>query len=212
MVSNAAGGAATAINTCIATAAASDYVFAAGDYDLKLKGLQAWLPYGGASATSFFGVDRTTDSQRLGGVWDDLSSLPIEEALIEAGAQMYLVGAKTDRVWMSVPKMADLVKALGSKVQYVDMTIADVGFRGVRVQLNETVVDVYCDRNCPKTSMFFLQTDTWQLASLKEAPMILNMDSLESLREATSDGIEIRIGYYAQLGCSAPGYNGHFKI
>lgn len=212
VVSSTAGGAATAISTCIAAAAASDYIFAAGDYNAKLKGFKAWLPYGGASSTSFFGVDRTVDSQRLGGVWDDLSGLPIEEALIEGASQMYLNSATIDKAFISVSKMADLVKALGTKVQYIDASIGEVGFRGVRVQANDNVFDVYSDRNCPATSMFLLQWNTWQLASLRSAPMILNMDSLESLREATSDGIEIRLGYYAQLGCNAPGYNGHFKI
>jgi len=212
VVSSTAGGAATAISTCIATAAASDYIFAAGDYDQKIKGLQAWLPYGGPSATAFFGVDRTVDSQRLGGVTADLSALPIEEALIEAGAQMGRVGAQVDRVWMSIGKMADLIKSLGSKVQYVDAEFGSVGFKGVRVHLDDSVVEVYSERNCPKDSMFLLQSDTWLLHSLGEAPGILNLDTLEALREPTSDGIEIRIGYYAQLACNAPGWNGHFKI
>jgi len=212
VVAATAGGAPAAADTLIAAIAASDFILAAGDYDAKLKGLQAWLVYGGVSSTTFFGVNRTTDSERLAGVWSDLSALPIEEALIEAGTQMQVVGSMVDRVWMNPVKMADLVKSLGAKVQYVDMKIGEIGFRGVQLQLNDSVVEVFSDRNCPKERMFFLQTDSWLLHSLGEAPGILNLDTLEALREATSDGIEIRIGHYSQLVCTAPGYNGVFKI
>lgn len=212
VVSATAGGAAAAISTCISAAAASDYVFVAGDYDAKVKGLAAWLPYGGPSATSFFGVDRTQDATRLGGVWDDLSGMPIDEALIEAAALMHREGSMLDKFWMHTTKMSDLIKTLGSKVQYVDAQVGQIGFRGVRVQTNDGVVDCFADRNCKSTSLFALQSNTWKLETLGSAPRILNMDSLEALREATSDGIEIRIGYYGQLSCNAPGYNGHFKI
>ncbi len=122
------------------------------------------------------------------------------------------VGARPDRVWMSIGKMADLIKSLGSKVQYIDQEWGTVGFKGVRVHLDNMVVDVFSERNCPKESMFVLQSNSWLLHSLGEAPGILNLDTLEALREPNSDGIEIRIGYYAQLSCNAPGWNGHFKI
>lgn len=213
VVSSSVGGSATALNTCIGTVAQSDFLFVQGDYDAKIKGLQAWLPYGGPSATAFFGVDRTTDATRLGGQWDDLSALPIEEALIEGARVMEREGAAVDKICISLAKLAELQKALGTRVQYVDTHVnPEISFRGIRLQVGNGTVDVMGFRNCPQTSAFYLQLDTWQLASLGPAPQILNMDSLEALREATSDGIEIRLGYYGQLVCHAPGYNGHFKI
>ena len=38
-------------------------------------------------------------------------------------------------------------------------------------------------------------------------PKVLDTDGLSMLRQSSSDGVEIRYGYYAQMGCSAPGYN-----
>ena len=212
-VSSSLGGAATALNTCIAAIAVSDFLFVQGDYDAKLKGYKAWLPYGGASATPFFGLDRTTDQQRLAGVWDDLSALSIEEALIEGAKTMKRVGSNIDRVWISDTRMADLIKSQGTKVQWVDVGVTpEVGFRGVKLQTGKGVVDVFSDRNLDAGDCLMLKRDTWSLKSLGGMPRILNMDSLEALREATADAIEVRIGYYGQLVCSAPGYNGIFKI
>ena len=64
--------------------ASDDFIFVEGDYDLKIKGLQAWLPNTTPSSSPFFGVDRTADATRLGGIRYDGSSQPIEEALVTA--------------------------------------------------------------------------------------------------------------------------------
>ena len=57
-----------------------------------------------------------------------------------------------------------------------------------------------------------LQMDTWKLYSLGKAPKILDHDSLKMLRESSSDAVEVRVGYYAQLGCKCPGYNVNIKL
>lgn len=213
VVSASAGGAAGALNGMITSPANTDYIYAAGDYDAKIKGLAAWLPYGGPSATTFFGLNRTVDATRMAGQWDDLSSLPIEEALIEGHRIMEREGASIDKIWISLSKMADLNKALGTKVQYIDMHVGpEIAFRGIKLQTGDGVVEVFADRNCGKSDCYMLQSNTWKLETLGSAPQILNMDSLESLREATADAIEIRLGWYGQLICNAPGYNGHFHI
>jgi hypothetical protein len=214
VVSNTQGGSATALSTCIAAAAASDFIFVEGDYDSKIKGLKSWLVYGGPSSGAFFGLDRTTDPQRMAGVYEDFSAAAtVEEALIDGAKLMKRYGSSIDRVWISEDKMSDLIKSQGSKVQYVDVAqSAEIGMRGVRLQTGKGVVDVFSDRNIALTDCFMLQRNTWKLKTLGGCPMILNMDSLEALREATADAIEVRIGYYGQLVCSAPGYNGIFKI
>lgn len=51
--------------------------------------------------------------------------------------------------------------------------------------------------------------NTWKLRSLGKVPHILTygMEGLEGLRVGNADALEIRIGYYGQLICSAPGFN-----
>lgn len=193
--------------------AANDYIFAAGDYDLKIKGLQAWIPDSAPSSTAFFGVDRTSDVTRLAGVRFDGSSLPIEEALVKAASRLAREGGKPDHCFLNYEKFAELEVALGSKVQYVNNPVtAEIAFRGILINGPRGPIKVIPDQDCPSDRAFMLQMDMWKLYSLGKAPKILDTDGLKWLRQASDDGVQIRIGYYAQLGCRAPGFNANVKL
>jgi len=203
------------ISTAIPAATVNDYISVEGDYDKKMKGLGAWIPSIAPSiGDNFFGVDRSVDVTRLAGFRGDLSSLPIEEALIQGGMKIGRDGGKVDHVFMSFQKYADLTKSLGSKVQFVDILAKDanIGFQGVKVNLGKSIATVIPDRNCPDNKMFMLQLDSWKLHSLEGMPMILDMDGLKMLRVSNDDAAEIRVGYYAQIACNWPGANGQFSI
>ncbi len=191
------------------TLAANDYLFVEGDRGSKLKGLGAWIPYVAPGATSFFGVDRTVDVVRMAGVRKDISALPIEEGLIDLAARIGREGGKSDVCVMSFEKFADLEKALGSKVSYVDVKVsADIGFKAIQIAGPKGVIKILADADCPSQYTWMLQLNTWELASLGKAPRILSGDGLKMLRESDADAVEVRVGYYAQLGCKAPGWNG----
>lgn len=194
--------------------AQDDFVFVQGDYDQKLRGLAAWLPATApTSGDSFFGVDRSVDATRLAGVRYDGSSEPIEEALIGAASRVGREGGRPNYCVMSYSKYAELEKALGSKVQYVDIRInAEIGFRGIVVNGPRGPIRVIADQNCPESVAYMLQLDCWKLYSLGKAPRILDMDGLKMLRESNADAVEVRIGYYAQMGCKAPGYNARIQL
>jgi hypothetical protein len=180
-----------------------------------VKGLQAWLPYGGPSATSFFGVDRTADSTRLGGIWQDGSAKPIEEALIDIASIIGREGGSPDYCFMSHQDYANLVKALGSKVQYVNVNapnMPQIGFSGVRIQGPKGEIKVIPDHNCPSKYAFMLQMNTWELMSLGKAPSLFETDGSLWLRTADGDSVDVRLYYYANLSCKAPGYNGVVKL
>jgi hypothetical protein len=196
--------------------AANDFIFIEGDYDSKLKGLLAWLPSTAPSATPFFSVNRSSDATRLGGIRYDGSAMPIEEAIIGAIHRVAREGGRPTHLFLSYEKWDELVKSLGSKVQYIDETVkvgnAYLSFRGVQVHGPKGPVKVVPDQNCPSDRAFLLQMDTWKLYSLGKAPRILDTDGLKMLRESSADAVEIRVGYYAQLGCRAPGYNANIKL
>ena len=198
--------------------AAADYIFVAGDYDLALKGMDAWLPYTDRStklAASFFGVTRSADATRLGGLVYDGTALPIEEALINALALVGREGGNPDHVFMNFADWSNLVKALGSKVMYIDVKAGyegALGFTGIVVNGPRGAVKVIPDVNCPKGDAFIVQLNTWQLASLKKAVNLFDTDGLRMLRSSSADSLQIRCFSYAQLGCSAPGYNMHLKL
>ena len=192
-----------------ASLTADHFIYQEGDYDAKIKGLNAGVPSSAPGSTdSFFGVNRSSDATRLGGIRFDGSSLPIEEALIGGASRVAREGGKPDVCFMNYSNFADLEKALGSKVSYVDVKASpEIGFRGILVHGPRGPIKVIPDQNCPKDVAFMLQMDVWKLYSLGKAPKILDSDGLKFLRDSSADSVEVRVGYYAQLGCRGPGYN-----
>jgi len=190
-------------------ATTTEAIYVDGDKDNMLSGLGGWLPSSAPGSTdSFFGVNRSSDSTRLGGIRFDGSSLPLEEALIGAAARVAREGGKPDVCFVNYNNFADLEKALGSKVSYVDVKVnPEIGFRGILIHGPRGPIKVVPDQNCPNGVAYMLQMDVWKLYSLGKAPKILDSDGLKFLRESTADAVEARIGYYAQLGCRAPGFN-----
>lgn len=194
--------------TGISAAAANDFIFVQGDYDAKIKGLAAWLPSSAPSSTAFFGVDRTVDATRLAGVRFDGTNSPIEEVVVKASSRLAREGGKPDYCFLSYSKYAELENALGSKIQYIDMKVnAEIAFRGISINGPKGPIKVIPDQNCPADRAYMLQMDVWKLYSLGKAPKILDTDGLKMLRDSSADSVEIRVGYYAQFGCRAPGYN-----
>jgi hypothetical protein len=105
-------------------------------------------------------------------------------------------------------------KSLGSKVQYVDLKgPADIGFTGIRLNGATKPFNVIPDRNCPAGTAYLLQLGTWALESVGDAPQILRYgDNLEMLRVSDADAGEVRVGYYANLACNAPGWNARVTL
>jgi len=189
------------------TIAANDFIFVEGDRGNRMSGLLDWLPPTTPSSTPFFGVDRTVDT-RLSGIRFDGSNQPIEEALTDAASRLAREGAKPTHVIMSFEKYAELEKSLGSKVQYVDLKVsAEVGFRGIVINGPKGPIKVLADQNCPGGYAFMLQLNTWKLYSLGKAVSITDTDGNRMLRQASADGVEVRMAFYGNLGCRAPGYN-----
>lgn len=178
----------------------------------KIAGLSYWLPTTAPAASdSFWGVDRSVDPTRLGGVRFDGSSESIEEALIDAAALVAREGGMPDMCFMNFASYAALEKSLGAKVQYVDVKHeeADIAFAGIRIHAPYGPITVIPDRSCQPQTAYLLDLKTWKLRSLGKMPHILKygVEGLEGLRVGTADALEIRIGYYGNLCCSAPGWN-----
>lgn len=189
--------------------------FTADSKQLKVTGLDGWLPKDTpASDDSFFGVNRSTDATRLAGIRFDGSSMPIEEALMEGAASIARDGGRPDVAFCDYKTYVNLEKSLGSRVRYNSLSApdADIGFSGIELVGPSGSMRVIPDQNCVADTVFLLQMDTWQLASLKECPQFLDGDSNRMLRDAGEDAYECRLGYYAQLACFAPGFNARISL
>ena len=189
---------------------ANDVIHGDGDIGAKMKGLAAWLPSTApSSGESFFGVDRSSDPVRLGGVRYAGTSQPIEEALIDASMLLGREGGMPEYCFMSFASYAALEKALGAKVNYVNVEgPAGISFKGIRVYGANTEIKVMPDRNCPVATAYLLSLDSLKLISLNDVPHLFRYaDGLEALRVYNQDAAEARVGYYGNLWCNAPGWN-----
>ncbi len=148
--------------------------------DLALSGLAAWIPSSDPTSTLFWGVDRTADPTRLGGLRYDASAYTIEEGITNALAFGNREGAKFDLIIMDFASYAALVNSLGGKVQYVQMKHdeVEVAFDGITFQSAYGKVNILADRNCPAQTAYCLTMNTWKLRSLGKVPHILNHYSL----------------------------------
>lgn len=179
---------------------------------LALSGLAAWLPTSAPGGSdSFWGVNRSVDPTRLGGLRYDASSYTIEEGITNALAFANREGARPDICIMDFASYAALVNSLGAKVQYVQVKHdeVEVAFEGIMFQSAYGKISVLADRSCPPQTAYILTMSTWKLRSLGKVPHILTygMEGLEGLRVGNADALEVRIGYYGNLICSAPGWN-----
>ena len=207
----------TGINrsTGVLTAAAwtgfdvANYLFREGDFGVSMAGLDSWLPSATPASTAFFGVDRTSDS-RLYGLTHDGSAQTIKEALEDADSKACREGANPTHVLLNHKDWNDFRKSLGAFVEY-DVArspdMASVSFTTLKLQGANGPVQIVADRNCPQGVAYMLQIDSWVLATLGTAPKILEGLGNKFIWDYNADSIEVRTGYYGNLGCYAPGMN-----
>jgi hypothetical protein len=159
-------------------------------------------------ATAFFGVDRSVDTQRLGGVRYSGSGVPLHEALVNGQTAISKWGGRPTHVFIAFDRMRELINLLGSKVEYTEHKVADIGFEGIVVRGPRGKMTVFADINCPPNHAYLLTLSDWKLKSLNAAPHILKYKGSGYLHEATADGIEIRVGLYGNVMTKAPGRSG----
>jgi hypothetical protein len=177
-----------------------------------LSGLAAWVPNVDPPANdNFWGVNRSADPTRLGGLRYNASTQSISEGITNALALANREGAAPDLLVMDFVSYATLINELGAKVQYVqlDHEEVEVSFEAIHFHSAYGKIPVLADRSCPAQTCYALTMDTWKLRTLGKAPHILTygMEGLEGLRVGNADALEIRIAYYGNVICSAPGYN-----
>lgn len=196
----------------IASAAPGDFIFVDGDYDLKVKGLEGWLPQT-VTSTSWFGVDRTEDPEALAGWRITDNTIPLEESFLTMISRLTMAGGSPNLALMTPATLADLVKGLSSKIMRKgDGGPMAIGASKVVAMLDGAEVELVSDTLCPANRVFVLQEDTWTFHHLRALPHIVADDGKQSDRMADSDGVEMRCRYFGQLVCRAPIRNGTINV
>ncbi len=179
---------------------------------LGLSGLAAWVPPVDPPVTdNFWGVNRSVDPTRLAGLRFNASSMSISEGITNALGFANREGASIDLIVLDFVSYTTLINELGAKVQYVQLEHDEVqvAFEAIHFHSAYGKIPVLADRSCQPQTAWCLTMDTWKLRTLGKAPHILTygMEGLEGLRVGNADALEIRIAYYGNLICSAPGWN-----
>lgn len=179
---------------------------------LGLSGMAAWVPSSDpASTDNFWGVNRSADVTRLGGLRYNASAQSIAEGLTSALGFANREGAAIDLIIIDFVSYTTLINELGAKVQYVmlEHDEVEVAFEAIHFHSAYGKIPVLADRSCQPATAWCVTTDSWKLRTLGKAPHVLTygMEGLEGLRVGSADALEIRIAYYGNLICSAPGYS-----
>lgn len=189
------------------TIAGDDFLFLEGTRGGQLAGFASWIPTAAPTSTAFFGVDRTVDATKLGGVRHNGTSQTIEAAIIDASYKVGKVGGKPEICVLSFEQYGALVKALGPKVQYIDLKVGVVGFRALEIHGPRGTLKVLADMNCPTNVAYLLDMKSWKLCSAGKAIGPVEQDGRLWLRRPSNDGIECRFAFRGNLACNAPGHN-----
>lgn len=183
---------------------------------LKLAGLGAWCPSADPSGgDSFFGVNRSVSPTKLAGLRFSGAAESIQDALIDATNQLSAQSSEAgdpDYILINPVSYQTLVKQLTSQANYVSIKHdeIDISFKALVLPTANGEIAILQDRNCPSQTAYIITLKTWKLRSLGKVPQFLTFPGFYDqlgFPVPGSDAVELRIGYYANQTCNAPGAN-----
>jgi hypothetical protein len=154
---------------------------------------------------NFFGADRSKSPRLYGSRIDASAGMPVVEAINKAVGKLASFGGKASHVWTSFNTIETIINNLSTKVQYVDVEIGEVGFRGVRLITPKGTADVFGSVGCPDNRIYVTDMSKFGLYTLKAPIHIIDDDGLTLMRAPTSDAVELRQRAMGNFGCTDPG-------
>lgn len=184
---------------------------------LKIAGWGAWIPSVAPSGSdNFFGVNRSVSPTKLAGLrFAGGASESIQDALIDGVNQLAANSSEAgdpDYIFLNPVSYQTLVKQLTSQANYVNVKHdeIDISFKALVLPTANGEIAILQDRNCPAQTAYIITLKTWKLRSLGKVPQFLTFPGFYDqlgFPVSGSDAVELRVGYYAQLTCNAPGAN-----
>jgi hypothetical protein len=179
-----------------------------GGTKIKMTGLDEWLP--DSTPAALWGVTRTVDS-RLYGTYHDGSAQTMEDALIDGQSKSAQQEGSPNLGIINHVKMRRLIKELGAHKEYVTVNavgpkgvVANVGFRGVFIQGDKTVIKMVAANKCPAARGYLLEQENYTLFSIGKATKFLEDDGNRILRQGSADGVEVRLVSRANVALKNP--------
>lgn len=221
-VSHKAGTVTLANAASIASFTNNDFLFRAADLAAGttkcLTGLgspydttstSGWLPCADPTAgDSFFGVDRSVQPESMAGWRVTDTTLPVDEALQDAGAYARMFSSKIDFVVCNPITFANQIKTSSSKIFRDQGGEVVGGNSGWTVLLPTGTVSIMTDPFCPTGRIYGLDTSSWHLKYAGSNWVeFMETDGLIWRRKESSADFECTMVSYRQLYCTEPGHN-----
>lgn len=200
----------------VASIAVGDYIFRRGDRHDSASTVKRCITgfEGQFNATdTLHGVVRTGDS-RLRGIMIANAGGTEEENIIEGMSEVERYGGHTDAIFMNPTRYRNLIKLATGRYRPASLVspIPAIGIKGVNLMTTAgESVDVFKDPYCQVNRIWGIEKESLQVFLAGESaqfPQFLDHDGVgQVLRLASADGVECRVGYYADMGCNAPVHN-----
>ncbi len=181
---------------------------ASGGTGVVITGLGQWL-VGGTTPGTLMSLSRNSDPVRLASQVYNATTVPYEDALIEAESlkNLQYVGGSLEG-WFNPRDIAQMKKQLGGKATYprteIKGTMAGVSFSAVEFNGDTGPIKLMTSPFISRHQGFLLAKDTIAFESLGPMPQMANYDSNEFLRVASDDAYEVRFATYGNQSCSIP--------
>lgn len=208
----------------------NDWLFVEGDRQAaqitahsmcyKLAGFDAWLdPTVGAltAADAFFGQVRTGQPKMVGHLIT--TAYPtVSQALVDLQSEVNEEpGARVDNILITPASMRRLKEEIDSSTtqnKTVAARVSDglkavVSFNGVVIDGDKGPITVMQDICCRPKTAYALTTKSWEIKSLGGMPRFMNPgEAKDLLRQLNTISFEGMLGYFGNMACKAPCWNG----
>lgn len=181
--------------------AVGDFVFIDSFEGAASAGLEGWCPASAPSATTYFGVDRTSNSM-LGGTRIDCSTFGSEEVFATVRARASFLPVQPDAWFINPYDLASLeVSVASAKTVRMESESYNFGYDALSVYGDKLIPDPDCQRGV----LWGVPFEHFVMFSVGDAPKLLNADGNDILRSATADSYQCRVGARYNTYCDAPG-------
>lgn len=183
------------------------------------SGFADWIPdTAPTSGDSHYGVDRSSDPDKLAGLRLDASSGSVKEAVSEMAARILANGGEPDTLFVNPIRYQVLEMELDSFASHEKIgprnASATIGYNAMRVAAGNGSVRIVSDSACPFYRAYMLTLDSWEFQELggKPQPRLQDMGNGELLQLGDADVKKFWAVAKGDLACVNPGMNGVIKF
>lgn len=177
-----------------------------------MVGIRGYIPdtVSGSDAFGDTSLNRSVEPFRLAGLRVPLSSgISVRQGLVDFFVKCKKYKVKPDSLWCSVERWGELIKEMGTNVEYVNIKNEKYGvaLKGVALYTPEGEVPVMTSPKCPDANVYGIKRDSWRIYSVNGPLIRPSRRYAKFMDNETTDGINMSWRSFSQVGCKRPWEN-----